>query len=37
VPSVVTPSECEQGGGRAAIDEPGNLCVGGTHDGEPVD
>ncbi|GAA0923501.1 hypothetical protein [Streptomyces thermoalcalitolerans] len=36
-PSYVTPDECEKGGGRAAIDEPGNLCIGGKHHGEKVD
>ncbi|MFD3589692.1 hypothetical protein [Streptomyces sp. NPDC058683] len=36
-PSSVTPSECRQGGGIPAINEPGNLCKGGTHDGEQVD
>ncbi|MCX4408210.1 hypothetical protein ACFV8Z_29975 [Streptomyces sp. NPDC059837] len=36
-PSYVTPSECRQGGGIPAINEPGNLCKGGTHDGEQVD
>lgn len=36
-PSSVTPSECRQGGGMPAINEPGNPCQGGTHDGEPVD
>ncbi|WP_405881418.1 hypothetical protein OG762_24315 [Streptomyces sp. NBC_01136] len=36
-PSYVTPSQCRQGGGTPAINEPGNLCKGGTHDGEPVD
>ncbi|MGP3684264.1 hypothetical protein ACTVZO_06055 [Streptomyces sp. IBSNAI002] len=33
--SVVTPYECQQGGGTA--DLGANLCKGGTHDGEPVD
>ncbi|MFF7602851.1 hypothetical protein [Streptomyces mirabilis] len=36
-PSYVTPSQCRQGGGTPAINEPGNLCKGGTYDGEPVD
>ncbi|MFD7458953.1 MULTISPECIES: hypothetical protein [unclassified Streptomyces] len=36
-PSVVTPSECRQGGGTPAINEEGNYCRGGTHDGEQVD
>ncbi|MEU6573733.1 hypothetical protein [Streptomyces sp. NPDC046805] len=36
-PSSVTPSECRQGGGMPAINEPGNPCKGGTHDGETVD
>ncbi|MER7179615.1 hypothetical protein ABT404_09035 [Streptomyces hyaluromycini] len=36
-PSSVTPSECRQGGGIPAINEPGNPCKGGTHDGETVD
>ncbi|MFJ1680888.1 hypothetical protein ACIODT_39365 [Streptomyces sp. NPDC088251] len=36
-PSYVTPSECKQGGGTPTINEPGNPCKGGTHDGEPVD
>ncbi|MER8090745.1 hypothetical protein ACFVZR_38470 [Streptomyces sp. NPDC058316] len=36
-PSVVSPSECRQGGGTPAINEPGNPCKGGTHNGEPVD
>ncbi|MFD4226535.1 hypothetical protein [Streptomyces sp. NPDC058545] len=34
-PSVVTPSECRQGGGMADLAD--NLCKGGTHDGEQVD
>ncbi|MFA7766679.1 hypothetical protein [Streptomyces sp. NRRL S-448] len=36
-PSVVTPSECKQGGGTPAINEDGNYCKGGTYDGEQVD
>ncbi|MFB6713778.1 MULTISPECIES: hypothetical protein [unclassified Streptomyces] len=36
-PSVVSPSECRQGGGEPRIDLPGNPCMGGTHNGEPVD
>ncbi|MFB6991079.1 hypothetical protein ACFC0C_29205 [Streptomyces sp. NPDC056178] len=36
-PSVVSPSECRQGGGEPRIDLPGNPCKGGTHNGEPVD
>ncbi|MEV8209200.1 hypothetical protein [Streptomyces sp. NPDC079189] len=36
-PSSVSPSECRQGGGTPAINEPGNPCKGGTHDGEQVD
>uniref|UniRef100_A0AAU2JK98 Chaplin domain-containing protein n=1 Tax=Streptomyces sp. NBC_00049 TaxID=2903617 RepID=A0AAU2JK98_9ACTN len=36
-PSVVTPSECKQGGGTPAINEDGNYCKGGTHNGEQVD
>ncbi|GAA2277935.1 MULTISPECIES: hypothetical protein [Kitasatospora] len=36
-PSYVTPSQCEKGGGTPAIHEPGNLCKGGTYDGQPVD
>ncbi|WP_329389548.1 hypothetical protein OG625_36535 [Streptomyces sp. NBC_01351] len=36
-PSVVTPSECKQGGGTPAINEAGNYCKGGTYDGEQVD
>ncbi|MFB6776444.1 hypothetical protein ACFCX0_03215 [Streptomyces sp. NPDC056352] len=36
-PSVVSPSECRQGGGMPRIDLPGNPCVGGTHDGDTVD
>nr|WTB32964.1 hypothetical protein OG781_28980 [Streptomyces sp. NBC_00830] len=34
-PSVVTPSECRQGGGMPDLAD--NLCKGGTHDGEQVD
>ncbi len=36
-PSVVTPSECKQGGGTPAINEAGDYCKGGTYDGEKVD
>ncbi|MFD4597627.1 hypothetical protein ACFWPQ_06260 [Streptomyces sp. NPDC058464] len=36
-PSYVTPSQCKQGGGTPAINEAGNLCKGGTYDGEQVD
>ncbi|WP_406267448.1 hypothetical protein OH779_22930 [Actinacidiphila glaucinigra] len=36
-PSFVSPSECRDGGGTPAINEEGNLCKGGTHDGEQVD
>ncbi|MFE4968354.1 hypothetical protein [Streptomyces sp. NPDC056660] len=36
-PSYVTPSECRQGGGTPAINEAGNYCKGGTHNGEQVD
>ncbi|WP_314241709.1 hypothetical protein [Streptomyces sp. DSM 40907] len=36
-PSVVTPSECKQGGGTPAINEDGNYCKGGTQDGEQID
>ncbi|MFF7748445.1 hypothetical protein ACFZCP_04150 [Streptomyces sp. NPDC007971] len=36
-PSYVTPSQCKQGGGMPAINEAGNYCMGGTHDGEQVD
>ncbi|RSS67484.1 hypothetical protein [Streptomyces sp. WAC06614] len=35
VPTTVTPSECQQGGGTA--DLTANVCKGGTYDGEPVD
>ncbi|MEV7393667.1 hypothetical protein [Streptomyces sp. NPDC091215] len=35
--SYVTPKQCRDGGGMPAINEPGNLCKGGTHDGQPVD
>ncbi|MFF3989259.1 hypothetical protein ACFY0B_32340 [Streptomyces sp. NPDC001797] len=35
--SYVTPSQCKQGGGTPAINEAGNYCKGGTHDGEQVD
>ncbi|MFD7559063.1 MULTISPECIES: hypothetical protein [unclassified Streptomyces] len=34
-PSVVTPSECKQGGGTA--DLTANVCKGGMYDGEQVD
>ncbi|MFE9565172.1 hypothetical protein ACFYM0_29125 [Streptomyces sp. NPDC006487] len=37
VPSVVTPSECKQGGGTPAVNDAGNFCKGGTYDGEQVD
>ncbi|MCX5109494.1 hypothetical protein OOK13_13300 [Streptomyces sp. NBC_00378] len=36
-PSSVSPSECRQGGGTPAINEPGNPCKGGMYDGQPVD
>ncbi|MFB8035191.1 hypothetical protein ACFC5Z_20045 [Streptomyces sp. NPDC056004] len=36
-PSSVSPSECRQGGGMPAINEPGNPCKGGMYDGQPVD
>ncbi|MEV7441853.1 hypothetical protein AB0O22_11955 [Streptomyces sp. NPDC091204] len=36
-PSVVTPSECKQGGGVPAVNEDGNYCKGGTYNGEQVD
>ncbi|MFJ2861795.1 hypothetical protein [Kitasatospora sp. NPDC087314] len=36
-PHYVTPNQCRQGGGTPAINEPGNLCKGGTYDGQPVD
>ncbi|MFF7472711.1 hypothetical protein [Streptomyces sp. NPDC008092] len=36
-PSYVTPSQCKQGGGTPAINEAGNYCKGGTHNGEQVD
>ncbi|UUU44153.1 hypothetical protein [Streptomyces sp. NBC_00162] len=36
-PSVVTPSECKQGGGTPAVNEAGNYCKGGMYDGEQVD
>ncbi|MDF3298039.1 hypothetical protein [Streptomyces tropicalis] len=36
-PSYVTPSECRQGGGTPAINEAGNYCKGGMHDGQRVD
>ncbi|MEW1773176.1 hypothetical protein [Streptomyces sp. NPDC086777] len=35
--SYVTPSPCRQGGGTPAINEAGNYCKGGTHNGEQVD
>ncbi|MEU6587718.1 hypothetical protein ABZ923_00510 [Streptomyces sp. NPDC046881] len=35
--SYVTPSQCREGGGTPAINEEGNYCKGGTHDGEKVD
>ncbi|MEU1705019.1 hypothetical protein ABZ478_06385 [Streptomyces sp. NPDC005706] len=34
-PSVVTPSECKQGGGMPDLTD--NVCKGGMHDGEQVD
>ncbi|MBG0852538.1 hypothetical protein I2W78_11990 [Streptomyces spinoverrucosus] len=34
-PSVVTPSECRQGGGTPDLTE--NRCKGGTYDGEQID
>ncbi|MFF2206067.1 hypothetical protein [Streptomyces sp. NPDC058145] len=34
-PSVVSPSDCRQGGGMPDLVD--NLCKGGTHDGEQVD
>ncbi|QES51448.1 hypothetical protein DEJ50_29995 [Streptomyces venezuelae] len=34
-PSVVTPSECQQGGGTADLTT--NTCKGGMYDGEQVD
>ncbi|MEU9082034.1 hypothetical protein [Streptomyces sp. NPDC048357] len=37
VPTVVTPSECKQGGGTPAVNEDGNYCKGGTYNGEQVD
>ncbi|MFI1294514.1 hypothetical protein ACH4VM_40280 [Streptomyces sp. NPDC020792] len=36
-PSAVSPSECREGGGTPEINEPGNPCKGGTHNGESVD
>ncbi|MFB6523946.1 hypothetical protein [Streptomyces sp. NPDC056401] len=36
-PSVVTPSECRDGGGTPAINADGNYCQGGTKDGEQID
>ncbi|SED46630.1 hypothetical protein SAMN05216532_4637 [Streptomyces sp. 2231.1] len=36
-PSYVTPSQCRDGGGTPAINEMGNYCKGGTHNGEQVD
>ncbi|MER8072469.1 hypothetical protein ABTZ59_29715 [Streptomyces sp. NPDC094034] len=36
-PSVVSPSQCREGGGVPRIDLPGNPCVGGTYDGQEVD
>ncbi|MFB7460179.1 hypothetical protein ACIOC2_35240 [Streptomyces sp. NPDC088337] len=36
-PSYVTPSQCEEGGGKPMINEPGNPCKGGKYDGQPVD
>ncbi|MEV6163124.1 hypothetical protein AB0L71_14570 [Streptomyces sp. NPDC052052] len=36
-PSVVSPSQCREGGGEPRIDLPGNPCMGGTYDGQAVD
>ncbi|MFB6962445.1 hypothetical protein ACFCYB_37060 [Streptomyces sp. NPDC056309] len=36
-PSVVSPSQCAEGGGTPRIDLPGNPCKGGTYDGQSVD
>lgn len=36
-PTVVTPSQCKQGGGTPAINDAGNYCKGGMYDGEQVD
>ncbi|MFJ9680966.1 hypothetical protein ACIRP2_23355 [Streptomyces sp. NPDC101194] len=36
-PSVVSPSQCREGGGDPRIDLPGNPCVGGKYDGQAVD
>ncbi|WP_333761984.1 hypothetical protein [Streptomyces sp. IBSBF 2390] len=36
-PSYVTPSQCRDGGGTPAINDMGNYCKGGTHNGEQVD
>ncbi|MFF4959074.1 hypothetical protein [Streptomyces sp. NPDC001222] len=36
-PSYVTPGQCEEGGGTARIDLPGNPCVGGKYNGQAVD
>ncbi|MFC3575340.1 hypothetical protein ACFOZ0_19090 [Streptomyces yaanensis] len=36
-PSVVSPTECREGGGVPRIDLPGNPCVGGKYDGQAVD
>ncbi|GLX18266.1 MULTISPECIES: hypothetical protein [Streptomyces] len=35
--TVVTPSECRQGGGTPAINDAGDYCNGGMYDGEKVD
>ncbi|MFJ6561778.1 hypothetical protein ACIQMV_18290 [Streptomyces sp. NPDC091412] len=34
---VVGPHQCMDGGGTPRIDLPGNPCVGGKYDGQPVD
>ncbi|MEV6763895.1 hypothetical protein AB0N16_25320 [Streptomyces sp. NPDC051105] len=36
-PSYVTPSQCKQGGGTPALNEEGNYCKGGSHNGEQID
>ena len=36
-PSVVSPSQCREGGGTPRIDLPGNPCMGGKYDGQAVD
>lgn len=35
--AVVSPHQCEDGGGTPRIDLPGNPCVGGKYDGQSVD